>query len=61
MCKDCKAILCNYLETQHGLLVIDIKIRGLNKKKITVGDLRVRRRNLIKDNTTKLLKKVKAE
>ena len=61
MCTDCKAILTEYLGTQHRLLVMYVEIGISKRKKRTVGDAKARWWNLTHGNVTKLLENVKTE
>jgi len=49
------------LTTQHRLLVIDVEIRSSIRKKRTIGVYKVKWRNLIGENVTKLFEKIKTE
>ena len=61
LCKDCEAIPSECLITQHNLLVMDVNIRNLKKKKRKVRDFKVKRCNLTTENVTKLYEKAKIE
>jgi len=42
LCKDCKVLPSEYLGTQHSLLVMDVEFKFLKRKKISVGNPRVK-------------------
>jgi len=42
LCKDCKVIPSEYLGTQLRLLVLDVELKCLKRKKRSVGESRVK-------------------
>ena len=61
LCKDCKVLPSECLETQHRLLVMDLVIKSFKAKKRHMGVIRVRWWNLTRENATKLSEKIKSE
>jgi len=57
-CKDCKMIPSEYLGTQHRLLVLDVEFKCSKWKKRRVGDARVKRWTLTKENTMLLSERI---
>jgi len=61
LCKDCTVIPNECLVTQHRLLVMDVEIRTVIRKKRTVGAYKVKWWNLNDENVTKLSEKITTE
>jgi len=60
-CKDCKVIPSEYLGTQHRLLVLDAEFKCSNKKKMRVGDPRVKLWTLAKENAELIAERITEE
>ena len=60
-CRDCKVIPSECLTTQHRLLVMDVEIRSVIRRKRIVGVFKVKWWNLNEENRTKLCEKIETE
>jgi len=59
--RDCKVLPSECLATQHRLLVLDVEIRGVIRRKRKVGVYKVKWWNLKGENAIKLSEKIKSE
>jgi len=61
LCKDCKMIPSECLETQHRLLVLDVELKCSKWKRRSVGELRVKWWNLTRGNAMKIVERISEE
>ena len=61
LCKDCKVIPSEYLDTQYRSLVMDVKFRCLKWRKGSVGNPRVKLWDLTEENARNLLERITEE
>jgi len=58
LCRDCKVLPSEHLETQHRLLVMDVAIKREKVKERRVGEPKVRWWNFTRENVVQLAEKI---